>query len=258
MPNKPYVIAFANQKGGVGKTTSAVNIASIVAEEGYKVLMLDCDPQGNTTSGFGINKKKLTRTMYDVLIEEIRPDEAIISTKFKNLSIVPATINLAGSEFDLIGEEKREKRISNFVKKLGDDFDYVMIDCPPSLGMLTVNALTSADGVIIPMQCEYYALEGLSQLMISIKKVKERYNPDLRITGILVTMHNGRLNLSSQVLAEIKRYYADKLFPTVIPRNVTLSEAPGFGEPINYHDRYSKGCLAYRTVAKELIRRTIG
>lgn len=254
---KPYVIAFANQKGGVGKTTSAVNIASIVGEEGYRVLMLDCDPQGNTTSGFGISKKKLSRTMYDVMIDGADPAESIINTKFKNLSIVPTTINLAGAEFDLISGGKRERRVADFIDKLGDEYDYVFIDCPPSLGMLTVNALTASDGVIIPMQCEYYALEGLSQLMISIKKVKERYNPELRITGILVTMHNGRLNLSSQVLSEIKKYYAEKLFPTVIPRNVTLSEAPGFGEPINYHDRYSKGCLAYRTVAKELIRRTI-
>ena len=258
MSDKPYVIAFANQKGGVGKTTSAVNIASIVAEEGYRVLVLDCDPQGNTTSGFGISKKKLPHTMYDVIIDGVSHDDAVINTKFKNLSIIPTTINLAGAEFDLIGEEKRERRVADFIDTLGDRYDYVFIDCPPSLGMLTVNALTAAAGVIIPMQCEYYALEGLSQLMISIKKVKERFNPELRITGILVTMHDSRLNLSTQVLSEIKRYYADKLFPTVIPRNVTLSVAPGFGEPINYHDRYSKGCLAYRTVAKELIRRTLG
>ena len=258
MSKKPYVIAFANQKGGVGKTTSAINIASCVAAKGYKVLMLDCDPQGNTTSGLGINKKKVSRTMYDVLIDGASPEESIVHTKFQNLSVVPSTINLAGAEFDLIGEERRERRICEFIEKLGDTYDFVMMDCPPSLGMLTVNALTASNGVIIPMQCEYFALEGLSQLMISIKKVKERYNPSLAITGILITMHNGRLNLASQVLAEIKKYYSDKLFYVTIPRNVTLSEAPGFGEPINYHDKYSKGCKAYEAVAEELVRRTVG
>ena len=258
MIKKPYVIAFANQKGGVGKTTSAINIASCVAELGYSVLMLDCDPQGNTTSGLGINKKKVTCTMYDVLIDGASPDEAVVKTKFKNLSVVPSTINLAGAEFDLIEEERRERRIAEFVDKLGDTYDFVMIDCPPSLGMLTVNALTASNGVVIPMQCEYFALEGLSQLMISVKKVKEHYNPELTVTGILITMHNGRLNLASQVLAEIKRYYSDKLFSVTIPRNVTLSEAPGFGEPINYYDKYSKGCKAYESVAEQLVKRTLG
>ena len=258
MNNRPYVTAFANQKGGVGKTTSAINTASCIAERGYKVLMLDCDPQGNTTSGLGINKKKASRTMYDVLIDGAAPELCIAKTEYKNLSLVPATIDLAGAEFDLMGEERRERRICDFIDKINDDFDYVIMDCPPSLGMLTVNALTASNGVVIPMQCEYYALEGLSQLMISIKKVKERYNPHLSINGILITMHNGRLNLASQVLTEIKKYYSDKLFPTVIPRNVTLSEAPGFGQPINYYDRCSKGCMAYQEVADELIRRTLG
>lgn len=257
MNKNPYVIAFANQKGGVGKTTSAINIASCVAEAGYRVLMLDCDPQGNTTSGLGINKKGITHTMYEVLIDGMPPEKCIIQTKFQNLSLVPSTINLAGAEFDLIGEDRKHRRICDFIDKLDGAYDYVMIDCPPSLGMLTVNALSAASGVIIPMQCEYYALEGLSQLMISIKKVKERYNPALHITGILITMFNGRLNLATQVLTEIKKYYSDKLFSTTIPRNVTLSEAPGFGEPINYHDKYSKGCAAYKEVAKELIKRTI-
>ena len=258
MTGRPYVIAFANQKGGVGKTTSAINIASIVAEMGYRVLMLDCDPQGNTTSGLGINKKKAKYTMYDVLIDGVSPEAAIVPTKFKNLSLVPSTINLAGAEFDLMGEERRERRIADFTAQLEGKYDFVMMDCPPSLGMLTVNALTASNGVIIPMQCEYFALEGLSQLMISVKKVKERYNPSLSVLGILVTMHNGRLNLSSQVLAEIKKYYSDKLFSTTIPRNVTLSEAPGFGEPINYHDKCSKGCKAYEDIARELIKRTVG
>lgn len=258
MNKKPYVIAFANQKGGVGKTTSAINIASCIAESGYKVLMLDCDPQGNTTSGLGINKKGIKHTMYEVLVDGASPEQCIVETKFQNLSLVPSTINLAGAEFDLISEDRKNRKICDFADKLDGKFEYIIIDCPPSLGILTVNALSAASGVIIPMQCEYYALEGLSQLMISIKKVKERYNPSLCITGILITMFNGRLNLSSQVLAEIKKYYCDKLFSTTIPRNVTLSEAPGFGEPINYHDKYSKGCAAYKAVAEEVISRTLG
>ncbi|MCQ2456814.1 MAG: AAA family ATPase [Clostridia bacterium] len=255
---KPYVITFANQKGGVGKTTSAINLASCVAEKGYKVLLFDCDPQGNSTSGLGISKKKAGKTSYDVLIYGTDPSECIVETKFKNLSIVPSTINLAGAEIDLVDLEKRERKLKDFIEKLGEEYDYVMIDCPPSLGMLTINALTAANGVIIPLQCEYFALEGLSQLMISIKRVKQIYNDGLGITGILITMHNGRLNLSAQVMSEIKKYYSDKLFSTPIPRNVTVSEAPGFGEPINYHDKYSKGPKAYMEVAEELIRRTLG
>lgn len=256
--SKPYVIAFANQKGGVGKTTSAINLASCVAEKGYKVLLFDCDPQGNSTSGLGISKKKTGKTSYDVLIDGTDPAECIVQTKFKNLSVVPSTINLAGAEIDLVDLDKRERKLKDFTEKLGDEYDYVMIDCPPSLGMLTINALTAANGVIIPLQCEYFALEGLSQLMISIKRVKQIYNESLGITGILITMHNGRLNLSTQVMSEIKKYYSDKLFSTTIPRNVTVSEAPGFGEPINYHDKYSKGSKAYMDVAEELIRRTVG
>ena len=251
---KPYVIAFANQKGGVGKTTSAVNIASIIAEMGKKVVLLDCDPQGNSTSGLGQNKKKLRESMYDALTDGLGPDKCVVQTRYDNLWLVPATMALAGAEIELADASGREKRLRDFVEKL-DGYDIAIIDCPPSLGMLTVNGLTAADGVVIPMQCEYYALEGLTQLMISIKKVKQLYNPDLTITGILITMHNGRLNLSSQVLSEIKKYSSDKLFSTVIPRNVTLSEAPGYGEPINHYDRHSKGAAAYREVAEELLKR---
>ncbi len=251
---KPYVIAFANQKGGVGKTTSAVNIASVIAEMGKRVIVLDCDPQGNTTSGLGQNKKKLRESMYDVLTDGIEPEKCVIRTAYNNLWLVPATMALAGAEIELADAGRRERRLKEFVEKL-DGYDIAIIDCPPSLGMLTVNGLCAADGVVIPMQCEYYALEGLTQLMISIKKVKQLYNPDLTITGILITMHNGRLNLSSQVLSEIKKYYSDKLFSTVIPRNVTLSEAPGYGEPINYYDKHSKGAKAYYEVAEELLKR---
>ncbi|MBQ2468786.1 MAG: ParA family protein, partial [Clostridia bacterium] len=178
----------------------------------------------------------------------------VVRTKFDRLSVVPATIELAGAEFELISEDRRERRLADFIAKVSG-FDYVMIDCPPSLGMLTVNALTAADSVVIPMQCEYYALEGLTQLMLSIKKVKQLYNPRLTVAGILITMYNGRLNLSAQVLAEIKKYYSDKLFSVVIPRNVTVSEAPGFGTPINHHDRYSKGARAYMEAAEELMKR---
>lgn len=259
---KPYVIAFANQKGGVGKTTSCVNIAASIGAKGYKVLLIDCDPQGNTTTGVGISKKSIQHSVYDALIGTVSPKECVQQTKFENLYVVPATINLAGAEFELFDIEKREKRLSDFIaalapteKEEGYSFDFVMIDCPPSLSMLTVNALTSANGVIIPMQSEYYALEGLTQLMLTIKKVKQHYNPALSILGILITMHNPRLNLSVQVLDELKKYYADKLFKTMIPRAVKLSEAPGFGTPAMYHDKYSKGTRAYEEVSEEILHR---
>lgn len=252
--SKPYVISFANQKGGVGKTTSCVNAASCAAEKGLRVLLIDSDPQGNSTSGVGVSKKNIVKTTYDVLINDAQPDEAIIKTEFKNLSLVPSTLNLAGAEFELFDVDHREKQLKNFIDKC-NDFDIIVIDCPPSLSMLTINALTASDGVIIPMQCEYYALEGLTQLMMTIKRVKELYNPSLNILGILVTMYNGRLNLSSAVLSEIKKYYGDKLFKTTIPRSVKLSEAPGFGQPINYHDKYSKAAQAYRDLADEITKR---
>ena len=254
MRGTPYVIAFANQKGGVGKTTSAISLASSVAELGKRVLMIDCDPQGNTTSGLGVNKKTLRHTTYNALTDGEGPGECVIGTKFDRLSLVPATIELAGAEFELISEDRRERRLAEFISKVSG-YDYVMIDCPPSLGMLTVNALTAADSVVIPMQCEYYALEGLTQLMITIKKIKQMYNKNLYIMGILITMYNGRLNLTNQVMAELKKYYADKLFKTAVARNVKVSEAPSFGEPVIYYDKYSKGSLAYMEVAKELLDR---
>ena len=252
--SKPYVIAFSNQKGGVGKTTSCVNIASFAAEAGFRVLLIDEDPQGNSTSGVGISKKSISKTVYNALIEDISPDECIVKTAFKNLSVVPSTINLAGAEFDLVDVEHRERRLADFIAKC-EDYDLVMIDCPPSLSLLTINALTAADGVIIPMQCEYYALEGLTQLMMSIRRVKDLYNPALTVLGILITMYNGRLNLTSAVLREIKKYYGDKLLKTSIPRAVKLSEAPSFGEPINYHDRCSKASEAYENATDEILKR---
>ena len=252
---KPVIIAFANQKGGVGKTTSAVNIAAAIASMGHRVLLCDLDPQGNSTSGVGINKKTVKYSSYEALLGQCTPDSAVLETSWPNLSVMPSTINLAGAEIDLLDIEERERRFEVTIKRLTKEFDYVIVDCPPSLGMLTINALTGCDGVVIPMQCEYYALEGLSQLMITIKKIKQLYNKELYIMGILITMYNGRLNLTNQVTAELKKYYSDKLFKTVISRNVKVSEAPSFGAPVIYYDKYSKGSLAYKEVAKELLER---
>ena len=249
------IIAFANQKGGVGKTTSAVNIAASVGILGKKVLLIDLDPQGNTTSGVGINKKNLKSTSYELLIDEIDAKQAIVVTEFKNLSVIPSNISLAGAEFDLYQLENREYRLKKQLDAIKGDYDYIFIDCPPSLGMITVNALAAADAVIIPMQCEYYALEGLSQLMITIRKIKQLYNPELEICGILITMFNGRLILTMQVISELKKYYSDKLFKTPVSRNVKLSEAPSFGTPVYYHDKSSKGATEYLEVAKELLTR---
>ena len=253
--SKPIIISFANQKGGVGKTTSAVNVAACVAALGYRVLLCDLDPQGNSTSGVGVNKKGLRYSMYGALLGYYDSRLSVIKTEYSNLSIIPATIELAGAEIELLEMEHRESALKRVLEPLYDDYDFIFTDCPPSLGMLTVNALSCSDGVIIPMQCEYYSLEGLSQLMFSIKKVKQLYNKTLTVTGILVTMYNGRHNLSAQVMEELKKYYSDKLFKTSITRSVKLSEAPSFGEPIYYHDKYSKGSLAYMNVAKELIER---
>ena len=253
---KAFIISFANQKGGVGKTTSAVNVAASLAALGKRTLLADLDPQGNSTSGVGINKKLVKNSIYEALVGLCDPRSAVMSTGFRNLSVMPAIISLAGAEFDLLQMESREYALKRALEPLRDDYDYMIIDCPPSLGLLTVNALSASDGVVIPMQCEYYALEGLSQLMITIRKVKKLYNEGLGITGILITMHNGRLNLSVQVQHELKKYYGDKLFHTVIARNVRLSEAPGFGMPIYAYDKYSKGSMAYMDVAKELVERT--
>ena len=249
------IIAFANQKGGVGKTTSAVNIAASVGILGKSVLLVDLDPQGNTTSGVGINKKNLKSTSYELLIDEIDAKQAVVETEFRNLSVIPSNISLAGAEFDLYQLENREYRLKKQLEAVKDNYDYIFIDCPPSLGMITVNALAAADAVIIPMQCEYYALEGLSQLMITIRKIKQLYNPELEICGILITMFNGRLILTMQVISELKKYYSDKLFKTPVSRNVKLSEAPSFGKPVYYHDKSSKGANEYLEVAKELIER---
>lgn len=249
------IISFANQKGGIGKTTSAINISAAVAKLGKKVLLVDCDPQGNSSSGVGINKKKISYSTYDIIVNRTSAESAMIKTEFENLWVIPTNISLAGAEFELVDFEDRSLRLKEALKPILSDFDYIFIDCPPSLGILTINALAASDGVIIPMQCEYFALEGLSQLMVTIRQIKKLYNEKLEIAGILITMYNGRLNLSLQVLSELKKYYADKLFLEIIPRNVRLSEAPSFGMPIAYFDKNSKGAESYEKVAAELIER---
>lgn len=250
------IISFANQKGGVGKTTSAINIAAGIGLKGKKTLLLDCDPQGNASSGVGIRRNRIGATTYDILIGRARAEDAIIKTEYKNLSVLPSSMPLAAAELELADLEDRAFRLKNALESVKNDYDYIFIDCPPSLGMLTINALTASDGVIVPMQCEYFSLEGLTQILSTVKQVKRLYNPDLSLTGILITMHNGRLNLSVQVLDELKKHYADKLFSTPISRNVRLSEAPSFGMPIQYYDKYSKGSSAYDDIAAELLERT--
>ena len=250
-----FITAFANQKGGVGKTTSAVNIAACLGVLGKRALLVDLDPQGNATSAVGINKRNVRRSSYELVIGQASAADTIVRTEWEGLSLIPSTISLAGAEIDLIELEHRERALKDALAVVDGDYDVVIIDCPPSLGLLTVNALTAANGVVIPMQCEYFALEGLTQLMMSIKKVKQLYNPSLVITGILVTMYNGRLNLSVQVMDELKKYYADKLFSSVVTRNVRLTEAPSFGTPAYHYDRNSKGSQAYLEVTKELLDR---
>lgn len=251
--NTCKIIAFANQKGGVGKTTSAVNVASGVASLGKRVLLCDFDPQGNATSGVGADKRA-SHTIYDLLFGT-NPYNIIVHTQFENLDVLPASVNLAGAELELADEQNREAKLKKALDTLRPDYDYIFIDCPPALGLLTINALCAADGVIIPMQCEYFALEGLSQLMQTVGIVRKKYNPRLELVGVLVTMFDGRLNLSLQVLEEIKKHLPGKLFKTPVPRNVRLSEAPSYGMPIKYYDKHSKGAMAYEQIAKELVER---
>ena len=249
------IISFANQKGGVGKTTSCVNIAASLGVLGFKVLIIDLDPQGNATSGVGISKKGLKATTKELLTGEIPVEEIIQETPYKNLHVIPTNTALAGAEFELFDIDEPEFRIKKGLESVKDNYDYILIDCPPSLGMLTINAFTASDGVIVPMQCEFYALEGLSQLMVTINRIKRMYNPELSITGILITMFNGRLLLSMQVIAELDKHYSDKIFRTKVSRNVKLTEAPSFGKPTYYHDKSSKGSKEYLEVAKELATR---
>ena len=249
------IISFCNQKGGVGQTTSAVNVAASLGILGHKVLLIDLDPQGNATSGVGISKKGLKASINDVILGDVPAKEAIRTTEFQNLDIIPANIALAGAEYNLYEDGGSEHIIKDALEPIKDNYDYIIVDCPPSLSMLTVNSMVASDGVVIPMQCEFYALEGLSQLTVTINKIKQNFNPKLHITGLLITMYNGRLLLSMQVVNELKKHYSDRIFETKITRGVKVSEAPGFGLPVYYHDKKSKGATEYLAVAKELATR---
>ena len=253
--NLGKIISFSNQKGGVGKTTSAVNVAASLGILGYKALLIDLDPQGNATSGVGIAKKNLKYTIFDVLVGKVSAHDAIIHTNYENLDLIATNIALAGAEYDLYQGNGAERVMKNALEKIKDDYDYIIIDCPPSLSMLTVNAMVASDGVIIPMQCEFYALEGLSQLTYTINRIKSNFNSSLNITGILITMYNSRLLLSLQVMNELRKHYSDKLFSTQVSRGVKVSEAPGFGCPVYYHDKRCKGANEYLAIAKELASR---
>lgn len=248
-------IAVANQKGGVGKTTTSVNLSASLGTAGKKVLMIDLDPQGNASSGVGIDKMSDVTSIYDVIIDDVPIKEAIIETEFKNLSIIPATTSLAGAEIELVSIDDRETRLKEAVSQVKDEYDFIIIDCPPSLGLLTLNAFVCTDTILIPLQCEFYALEGLSQLVQTIRQVKRNLNKDIDIEGIVLTMFDGRTNLSMQVADEIKKYYPDKVYKSVIPRNVRLSEAPSYGQPINVYDKHSKGAVSYKNLAKEVIKK---
>ena len=249
-------IAIFNQKGGVGKTTTNINLSACLAISGKKVLVVDIDPQGNTTSGIGITKRNLEYSLYDVLINDVFDvKKAILKTKTKNLSILPASVDLSGAEIELVNIEGREKRLKKAIDKLRDDYDYIFIDCPPSLGLLTINSLTAVDSVLIPIQCEFYALEGVSQLMNTIELVKKNMNPELKISGVILSMFDGRTNLSIQVVNEVKKYFGPLVFSTVIPRNVRLAEAPSYGMPVVKYDPSSTGARAYKQFAKEFLKR---
>ena len=248
------IISIVNQKGGVGKTTTAVNLASAVGIAGKKVLLIDLDPQGNTTSAYGI-AKNTKNTSYSLLMGEISANEAVVKTNFKNVDVIPTTMDLAGAEIELISVSSRENALKNSLSTIRDNYDFIFIDCPPSLSIITINALTASDSFLVPIQCEYFALEGLSQLMASVRQVKLRYNSLIELEGVLLTMYDGRLNLTRQVVLEIKKFFGNKLYSTVIPRAVRLSEAPSYGKPIQYYDKNSKGANSYNDLAKEFIKR---
>ncbi|CAM3076157.1 AAA family ATPase [Paenibacillus sediminis] len=247
------IIAIANQKGGVGKTTTSVNLGAALASLGKRVLLVDIDPQGNTTSGVGINKADVANCIYDILINDIEPKEAIAETGIDGLRIIPATIQLAGAEIELVPTISREVRLKKALHQVKNQYDYILIDCPPSLGILTINSLTAADSVIIPIQCEYYALEGLSQLLNTIRLVQKQLNTSLQIEGVLLTMFDARTNLGIQVIEEVKKYFQQKVYQTIIPRNVRLSEAPSHGQSIITYDPRSKGAEVYLELAKEVV-----
>jgi chromosome partitioning protein len=248
-----HVIAVLNQKGGVGKTTTTINLAAYLAKAGHSVLICDLDPQGNSTSGLGVDKQQLDSTLYDVLFDRADAAKSIKEIGGYGVFLLPSNANLAGAEVELVSAENREYKLKNVLSKL--DYDFILIDCPPSLGLLTVNALTAANDVLIPVQAEYYALEGLSQLLSVITQVRQALNPNLNILGVVVTLYDKRTSLSEQVKGELDRYFGSKMFSTIIPRNVRLAEAPSFGKTIAEHDKWSKGARAYKALAKELEKR---
>lgn len=250
------IISVVNQKGGVGKTTTAVNLAAGLGKAGKRTLLIDIDPQGNSTSGYGINKRKIAVSSYDVLTNTAKLSAAIVKTPFENVDIVPSNIALAGAEIEMIDFDNRESVLKSAIAPVFGDYDFIILDCPPSLGLITLNALTASDTVLVPIQCEYFALEGLSQLMATVRLVKQRYNSVLELEGVLLTMFDGRLNLTQQVVNEVKQYFPRKVFTTTIPRTVRLSEAPSFGKPIQYYDKSNKGALAYDALAAEIIKKT--
>ncbi len=247
------IIAIANQKGGVGKTTTAVNIAASIGYYGYRVLLVDADPQGNATSGFGIQKRTVDRSTYEVLLGQCSAREAILTTPYKGVDLIPSSMALAAAELELADMRDRVMRLKEELVRVKGEYDFILIDCPPSLGMVTLNALSASDSLIIPIQCEYYALEGLSQLVTTVRQVKRLYNPSIEIEGVLLTMYDGRLNLTLQVVDEVKKFFPEKVFKNVIPRNVRLSEAPSFGQPVLYFDRNSRGAQAYEALTAEIL-----
>ena len=248
-------IAVANQKGGVGKSTTAINLSACLAEQGKKVLTIDMDPQGNTTSGLGVDKNQAENTVYELILDESELSDCIYSSVMENLSVIPSNINLSGAEIELIGFENKEYLLKSKLDMIKDNYDYIIIDCPPSLNLLTINAMTAADSVIVPIQCEYYALEGLSQLIHTIDLIKERLNPKLEIEGVVFTMYDARTNLSLQVVENVKGYLHQNIYKTIIPRNVRLAEAPSHGLPINLYDSKSAGAEAYRELAQEVLHK---
>jgi len=248
------VIALANQKGGVGKSTTAVNVSAYLGHYGFKTLMIDLDPQSNSTSGLGISPDSERNCVYDILISDVNPEEVILGTPYHNLKVIPSSIQLAGAEVELVTRLKREFRLKEAISKIEDSYDFMIIDCPPALGLLTINALTAASEVIIPIQCEYYALEGLGQLINTIELVKENLNEDLIVAGVVMTMYDSRTKLSGQVIEEVKKHFSEKVYEAIIPRNVRLSEAPSYGKPIMLYNPECKGALAYKSLTEEVIK----
>ena len=247
------VIAIANQKGGVGKTTTAVNLSACLGQKGKKTLLIDIDPQGNSTSGLGVDSRKIEKSIYDCIINDVSMSEVLVDTGFEGLWVCPSNINLAGAELELVAKENREYVLKNAISEIKEDFDFIFIDCPPSLGLITLNSFTAADSILVPIQCEYYALEGLGQLTNTIKMIKKKLNPELSLEGVLLTMFDARTNLSIQVVDEVKKFFKGKVYASIIPRNVRLSEAPSFGQPIIQYDKHSKGAACYMDLADEVI-----